>query len=67
MINYIIGLISGLCFVKIISISREYIYRKRTKEYVKVCHSKEDLDKAIEDILNDIQENIKNGNKASKD
>lgn len=55
MFNYVIGLISGLCFVKIISISRDYIYRKRTKEYVKVCHSKEEFDKAMEDIFNELR------------
>ena len=53
MFNYVIGLISGLCFVKIIS--RDYIYRKRTKEYVKVCHSKEEFDKAMEDIFNELR------------
>lgn len=64
MINYAIGFISGICFIKVISIIRLHNYRK----HVKVCDSQEELVKAIEDIVKNIEREIReNENKASKD
>lgn len=58
MANYFIGFISGLCFVRVFTIIREYRYRRMVKKYVKVCSSKEELSQAIDEILKDIKEEV---------
>ena len=61
MINYILGIASGLCLFKILQIIKIHIIRKRCKSYVCKVSTPEELEKALKDIVKDMEEK-KNGN-----
>ena len=60
MVNYVLGIASGLCLFRILDIIKIYRIRKHCKRYVCKVSTPEELEKALKEIVKDMEEK-KNG------
>ena len=48
MINYLLGIVSGICMYKVFKIINLYVYKRHCKRHVYKCSSPEELENAME-------------------
>lgn len=60
MINYLLGIVSGICMYKVFQITNLYVYKRHCKQHVYKCSSPEELANAIKEIVEDIKQGKNN-------
>lgn len=60
MINYLLGIVSGICMYKVFKIINLYVYKRHCKRHVYKCSLPEELENAIKEIVEDMKQGKNN-------